>query len=83
MNNARKVMRAAFLAITFAVAPVLALADSGNTFAQLEFRNIGPTTGRIDAVAGVPGNSATLFAGGLGGLWRTTNGGVQWTPGLR
>lgn len=80
MNNARKVMRAAFLAITFAVAPVLALADSGNTFAQLEFRNIGPTTGRIDAVAGVPGNSATLFAGGLGGLWRTTNGGVQWTP---
>src|SRR5579862_4876422 len=49
-------------------------------FARLDFRSIGPTTGRIDAVAGVPGNSQTYYAGGLGGLWLTTNGGVTWQP---
>ncbi|MBV8637004.1 MAG: hypothetical protein JO322_02905 [Candidatus Eremiobacteraeota bacterium] len=70
----------ALFAAVFAALPALACADSGNTFAQLEFRNIGPTTGRIDAVAGVPGNSVTLFAGGLGGLWRTADGGTKWEP---
>jgi photosystem II stability/assembly factor-like uncharacterized protein len=49
-------------------------------FAKLEFRSVGPTTGRIDAVAGVPGNSQTYYAGGLGGLWLTTDGGVTWQP---
>jgi photosystem II stability/assembly factor-like uncharacterized protein len=49
-------------------------------FAKLDFRSIGPTIGRIDAVAGVPGNSQTYYAGGLGGLWLTTDGGVSWKP---
>jgi photosystem II stability/assembly factor-like uncharacterized protein len=49
-------------------------------FAHLKFRSVGPTTGRINAVAGVPGNSQTYYAGGLGGLWLTTNGGVTWQP---
>jgi photosystem II stability/assembly factor-like uncharacterized protein len=49
-------------------------------FSKLDFRSVGPTTGRIDAVAGVPGNSQTYYAGGLGGLWLTTNGGVTWQP---
>jgi photosystem II stability/assembly factor-like uncharacterized protein len=49
-------------------------------FAKLEFRSVGPTTGRIDAVAGVPGNSQTYYAGGLGGLWLTTDGGATWQP---
>jgi photosystem II stability/assembly factor-like uncharacterized protein len=58
--------------------PAFAHADTTSTFGALEFRNIGPTTGRIDAVAGVPGDSATYFAGGLGGLFRTTDGGISW-----
>src|ERR1700688_2932497 len=49
-------------------------------FAHLKFRSVGPTTVRINAVAGVPGNSQTYYAGGLGGLWLTTNGGVTWQP---
>lgn len=48
-------------------------------FAHLDFRSIGPTTGRIDAVAGVPGEPTTYFAGGLGGLWRSRDGGVEWS----
>ena len=49
-------------------------------FSHLEFRNVGPTTGRIDAIAGVAKDPTTYFAGGLGGLWRTTSGGVSWEP---
>ncbi len=58
----------------------LASAALPSPFAHLEFRSVGPTTGRIDAVAGVPGNSQTFYAGGLGGLWMTADGGVTWQP---
>ncbi|HVA28699.1 MAG TPA: hypothetical protein VNF68_10985, partial [Candidatus Baltobacteraceae bacterium] len=61
------------------VAAVLASALA-NPFAHLDFRNVGPTTGRIDAVSGVPGDPTTYFAGGIGGLWRTQDGGVTWSP---
>lgn len=61
------------------VASALALLGA-TPFSHLDFRSIGPTIGRIDAVAGVPGDSAIYFAGGLGGLWRTTDGGVVWKP---
>ncbi len=44
----------------------------------LQFRNIGPFDGRIDAVAGVAGDNATYYAGGLGGLFKSTNGGETW-----
>ncbi len=64
--------------MAFIPAPVCAAVPS--PFAKLEFRSIGPTTGRIDAVAGIPGNSRTYYAGGLGGLWLTTDGGVSWEP---
>jgi photosystem II stability/assembly factor-like uncharacterized protein len=47
--------------------------------AALEFRNIGPFDGRLDTVAGVAGDPATYYAGGLGGLFKTTNGGATWT----
>jgi photosystem II stability/assembly factor-like uncharacterized protein len=47
-------------------------------FASLDFRNIGPDYGRIDAVAGVPGNPKIYFGGGLGGLLRTVDGGATW-----
>jgi photosystem II stability/assembly factor-like uncharacterized protein len=47
--------------------------------ATLEFRNIGPFDGRLDTLAGVAGDPATYYAGGLGGLFKTTNGGATWT----
>ncbi|MEO9170523.1 MAG: hypothetical protein ABI282_00105 [Candidatus Baltobacteraceae bacterium] len=55
-------------------------APAAKPFAALHFRNIGPTTGRIDAVAGVPGDPTVYFAGGLGGLWRTKDAGIKWDP---
>ncbi|MGZ3562883.1 MAG: hypothetical protein ACXVAS_13695 [Vulcanimicrobiaceae bacterium] len=49
-------------------------------YSALEFRNVGPISGRIDTVSGVPGDARTFYAGGLGGLFKTTDAGVTWSP---
>ncbi len=57
---------------------VLLMAISPSLFSNLQFRNIGPLSGRIDTVAGVAGDPRTYYAGGLGGLFKSTDGGVSW-----
>src|SRR4029077_20583031 len=49
---------------------------------QLRFRFVGPKVGnRIAAVAGVPGDSSTYYAGAAsGGVWKSTDGGNRWAP---
>ena len=52
-------------------------------FSRLEYRSIGPAImgGRIADVEGVPGDPNVVYvASASGGLWKTTNGGVKWTP---
>jgi photosystem II stability/assembly factor-like uncharacterized protein len=48
----------------------------------LAFRFIGPRDGnRIAAIAGVPGDPSTYYAGAAsGGVWKTTDGGIRWQP---
>src|SRR5580704_1035551 len=48
----------------------------------LKWRLIGPFRGgRVVAVAGVPGDSTTFYFGAVnGGIWKTTDAGVVWTP---
>jgi photosystem II stability/assembly factor-like uncharacterized protein len=48
----------------------------------LQFRFMGPAVGnRIAAVAGVPGDNSTYYVGAAsGGVWKTTDGGAQWSP---
>ncbi len=53
------------------------------TFERLEWRNLGPANmgGRVTDVEGVAGNPNIVYvASASGGLWKTTNGGVRWTP---
>lgn len=39
------------------------------------------TSGRISALAVVPGTASTVYLGGAqGGVWKTTNSGTNWTP---
>jgi photosystem II stability/assembly factor-like uncharacterized protein len=55
----------------------------GKTFDALEWRSIGPANmgGRTADVEGVPGNPNLVYVGtASGGVWKTTNGGVTWTP---
>ena len=52
-------------------------------FGRLEWRSIGPANmgGRTADVEGVPGNPNLVYVGtASGGLWKTTNAGVTWTP---
>jgi hypothetical protein len=51
-------------------------------FSGLKWRLIGPFRGgRAVAVAGVPGDSTTFYFGSVnGGIWKTTDAGVVWTP---
>jgi photosystem II stability/assembly factor-like uncharacterized protein len=49
---------------------------------QVRFRFVGPKVGnRIAAVAGIPGDPSTYYAGAAsGGVWKSTDGGNRWLP---
>ncbi len=57
---------------------VALMAISPSLFSNLHFRNIGPLSGRIDTVSGVAGDPRTYYAGGLGGLFKSSDGGATW-----
>jgi photosystem II stability/assembly factor-like uncharacterized protein len=47
----------------------------------LKFRYIGPVGNRVIAIAGVPGNPNTYYAGAAsGGVWKTVDNGAHWDP---
>ncbi len=53
------------------------------TFEKLEWRSIGPAIfdGRTSDVEGIPGNPNIVYvASASGGLWKTINGGITWSP---
>ncbi len=74
-------------ALVFAVMPATAVAQRGAGFANRppeppRFRFMGPAVGgRISAVAGIPGDSLTIYFGAAsGGVWKSTDGGLSSTP---
>ena len=48
----------------------------------LQFRFMGPAVGnRISAAVGIPGDPSTYYVGAAsGGVWKSTDSGVRWTP---
>jgi photosystem II stability/assembly factor-like uncharacterized protein len=70
----------AFLAALFLSAP-LGAEESASPFAELEWRNIGPSImgGRVSDIEGVPGNPRIVYVGSAsGGIWKTDDGGITW-----
>jgi len=57
-------------------------ADKAGPFGALKWRGIGPARGgRSIAVAGSAARPNEYYFGATGGgLWKTTNGGVTWSP---
>jgi photosystem II stability/assembly factor-like uncharacterized protein len=50
-------------------------------YSRLHWRTIGPEGNRFSAAAGIPGDPYTYYVGSAsGGIWKTTDGGVNWTP---
>ena len=57
-------------------------AQPKSPFEGMKYRLVGPFRGgRVLAVAGVPGQSETYYFGAVaGGMWKTTDGGLNWKP---
>lgn len=54
-----------------------------SALSNLNWRSIGPALmgGRVADIEGVPGDPNTVYvATGSGGIFKTTNGGIDWTP---
>ena len=70
-----------FFVITL-LSVVVGLAQVDPLVSGLRWRNIGPFHGgRISAVTGVIGQPGVFYLGApVGGVWKTTNAGVTWTP---
>ena len=66
----------------FLAAQAFAESVQPELFNGLKWRLIGPFRGgRVVAVAGVTGDSTTFYFGSVdGGVWKTTDAGVVWTP---
>jgi photosystem II stability/assembly factor-like uncharacterized protein len=69
-------------AVSLALFPAEAQQIDGSAFKGLRWRQIGPFRGgRAIAVAGVPGDPTTFYFGAVaGGVWKTTDGGLNWSP---
>ncbi len=81
--------RMMFRRVLFTVLPACAAAlliaqqpSEDSLVRSLRFRLIGPFRGgRSVAVAGVPADPKTYYFGATGGgVWKTTNAGLSWTP---
>ncbi|HJW14333.1 MAG TPA: glycosyl hydrolase, partial [Thermoanaerobaculia bacterium] len=62
-------------------APAPEAEKTADPYAALKYRFIGPPGNRVSAVAGVPGDLNTYYAGAAsGGVWKSSDGGINWTP---
>ena len=76
----RRIVLAVLLCVSFA-GSVLAQVNP-TIVGGMKWRQIGPFRGgRVLAVAGVPGDPTTYYFGAVaGGIFKSTNGGLSWTP---
>src|SRR6266481_34050 len=75
---------AAFLAASAIFSADMAFAQQvpEQLLSEMKWRMIGPfRAGKVNAVAGVPGNAGVYYFGADGGrVWKTTDGGTLWKP---
>ena len=83
-NIAWRLVLAACAVVVIQLPAVLAQPQSPtaqDALSALKWRYVGPVGNRVSAVAGVPGDPYTYYAGAAsGGLWKTSDGGTYWQP---
>src|SRR4051812_20946228 len=85
-QGARRVLAIFRMAVIHITVGLLVVAAQGqydvSTYHGLHWRNLGPFRGgRVNAVAGAPGQPTTFYFGSVGGgVWKTINSGRTWTP---
>ena len=64
------------------IATAIAAPPDSEKESEFKFRFVGPKVGnRIAAIAGIPGDPSTYYAGAAsGGVWKSTDGGNRWEP---
>src|SRR5579863_3022010 len=72
----------AAIAMLGSIFPALGQQSDSDEDSQFRFRFVGPRVGnRISAVAGIPGDASTYYAGAAsGGVWKSTDGGNRFVP---
>lgn len=85
MKTRTPVLSLVLISAMWAASPAVAAgpAVTSSTFGAIRARPIGPAvmSGRVAAVAGVPGDRLTLWVGAAaGGVWKSTNGGLTFKP---
>ncbi len=61
--------------------PTAAPRVAPEVYKALHWRTIGPEGNRFSSAVGIPGDPLTYYVGAAsGGIWKTTDGGVNWTP---
>ncbi len=80
----RRVVLAVLGFVALAALPILAFTEAydAKLYGGLKYRLIGPFRGgRALSAVGVLADPHTYYFGGVGGgVWKTTNGGLTWTP---
>lgn len=83
-KNGTRVVFLALVAILLSAAPGFAQRGGrgGGGQDSFRFRFVGPSVGnRVAAIAGIPGDPSTYYAGAAsGGVWKTSDGGNNWAP---
>ena len=82
MKPSRFVLGIIILVSAAALRAQTAVRVDPSLYAGLRWRSIGPfRAGRVNGVAGVPGQPNVFYAGSVGGgVWKTTNSGRSWFP---
>jgi photosystem II stability/assembly factor-like uncharacterized protein len=81
-----RIIRSTFFCLIFmlTIHSIIAKAQQSDSDGegQLRFRFVGPKNGnRVSAIAGIPGDPNTYYAGAAsGGVWKSTDGGNAWKP---
>src|SRR5581483_260082 len=84
MTRSCRALLLCLASLVLSVASLDAVAQQvpANLYDGLRWRLVGPFRGgRAEAAAGVPGDPLTYYFGAVtGGVWKTTNGGITWSP---